>query len=169
MTDLYRGKRLWVDRKEYLLPNGSRVEKVAVHPGDAVVVLPFRADGSCYLIRQYRFVIGEYILEAPAGTLNPGEDPLTAAQRELIEETGFQAETLVPRGSIYSTPGFSDEVLYLYEAHGLSPSCLYGQDEDEIIELVKVRKEELHDMIRDGRISDAKTISIICRCIGAPQ
>ena len=85
MTDLYRGKRLWVDRKEYALPNGSKVEKVAVHPGNAVVILPFRADGSCYLIRQYRFVIGEYILEAPAGTLNPGEDPVTAAHRELIE------------------------------------------------------------------------------------
>ncbi len=169
MTDLYRGKRLWVDRKEYDLPSGSRVERVAVHPGNAVVILPFRADGSCYLIRQYRFVIGEYIIEAPAGTLNPGEDPVAAAHRELIEETGFQAETLIPRGTLYTTPGFSDEVLFLYEAHGLSPSCLYEKDEDEIIELVRVKREDLPEMIRDGRICDAKTISIICRCIGASR
>lgn len=166
MTDLFAGRRLRVDQKEYHLPNGTHVEKVAVHPGNAVAILPFRADGSCYLIRQYRFVIGNYILEAPAGTLNPGEDPLDAARRELIEETGFQAETFIPRGFIYTTPGFSDEIIYLYEAHGLTPSCLYEKDEDEIIELVRVGTEDLPGMIRDGRICDAKTISIICRCIG---
>ena len=169
MTDLYRGKRLLVEKKEYELPDGTLVEKVAVHPGNAVAILPFRADGSCYLIRQYRFVIGEYILEAPAGTLNPGEDPLAAARRELIEETGFQAETFIPRGSIFTTPGFTDEVIYLYEAHGLTPSCLFQKDDDEIIELVRVGTDELPGMIRDGRIRDAKTISIICRCMGASR
>lgn len=169
MTDLYRGRRLRVDEREYDLPNGCRVEKVAVHPGNAVAILPFRADGSCYLIRQFRFVIGEYILEAPAGTLNPGEDPLATARRELIEETGFQAETFIPRGFIYTTPGFSDEVIHLYEAHGLSPSCLYEKDLDEIIELVRVNTEDLPDMIMDGRICDAKTISLIFRCVGASR
>ncbi|OPY40037.1 MAG: adenosine nucleotide hydrolase NudE [Methanoregulaceae archaeon PtaU1.Bin222] len=163
------GRRLRVDKREYHLPNGTHVEKVAVHPGNAVAILPFCADGACYLIRQYRFVIGDYILEVPAGTLNPGEGPLDAARRELIEETGFQAETFIPRGSIYTTPGFSDEIIHLYEAHGLTPSCLYQKDEDEIIELVRVEREDLPDMIGDGRICDAKTISIICRCIGASR
>ncbi len=167
MTEIFAGRRLKVDTKKYDLPNGTQVEKIAVHPGHAVAILPFRADGACYLIRQYRFVIGQYILEVPAGTLNPGEDPLDAARRELIEETGFQAETFVPRGSIFTTPGFSDEIIYLYEAHGLTPSCLYQKDEDEIIELARVETEDLPEMIRDGRISDAKTISLICRCIGA--
>jgi ADP-ribose pyrophosphatase len=169
VTDLFMGRRLRVDKREYHLPNGTHVEKVAVHPGNAVAILPFRTDGACYLIRQYRFVIGDYILEAPAGTLNPGEGPLDAARRELIEETGFQAETFIPRGSIYTTPGFSDEIIHLYEAHGLTPSCLYQKDEDEIIELVRVEREDLPDMIGDGRICDAKTISIICRCIGASR
>lgn len=167
MTEIFAGQRFKVDTKKYDLPNGTQVEKIAVHPGHAVAILPFRSDGACYLIRQYRFVIGQYILEAPAGTLNPGEDPLDAARRELIEETGFQAETFIPRGSIFTTPGFSDEIIYLYEAHGLTPSCLYQKDEDEIIELARIKTEDLPEMIRDGRISDAKTISLICRCIGA--
>jgi len=105
MTELYRGKRLAVEKREYKLPNGKRVERVSVHPGNAVAMLPFFEDGSCCLIRQFRFVVGEFILEAPAGTLEPGEDPASAAHRELIEETGFDAETLVPRGWIYTTPG----------------------------------------------------------------
>ncbi len=166
MTDLYRGKRLAVEKREYLLPNGKRVERVSVHPGNAVAMLPFFEDGSCCLIRQFRFVVGEFILEAPAGTLEPGEDPATAAHRELSEETGFDAETLVPRGWIYTTPGFSDEVIFLYEARGLHPSSLHEKDEDEVIETVRVGRGDLLAMVRDGRISDAKTISLVCRCMG---
>ncbi|MDH7491255.1 MAG: NUDIX hydrolase [Methanolinea sp.] len=166
MTEIYRGKRLAVERREYVLPNGKRVEKVSVHPGNAVAMLPFFGDGSCCLIRQFRFVVGTYILEAPAGTLEPGEDPLEAARRELIEETGFDAETFIPRGWIYTTPGFSDEVIFLYEVRGLFPSSIHEKDEDEVIETVRVRTGDLPAMVRDGRISDAKTISLVCRCMG---
>ncbi len=166
MTELYRGRRLSVEKREYLLPSGKLVERVSVHPGNAVAMLPFFDDGSCCLIRQFRFVIGEYILEAPAGTLEPGEEPLAAARRELIEETGLDAETFLSRGWIYTTPGFSDEVIFLYEARGLSPSSLHEKDEDEVIETVRVGKSDLLAMVRDGRISDAKTISLVCRCMG---
>jgi ADP-ribose pyrophosphatase len=166
MTELYRGRRLSVESRIFPLPTGKSVEKIVVHPGDAVAMLPITADGTCYLIRQYRFAVGGYILEAPAGTLNPGEDPLDAAHRELIEETGYQAGILTPRGFIYTTPGFTDERIFLYEARDLSPSNLFHQDEDEIIELAPVRREELRPMIMDGRIVDAKTISLIFRCFG---
>lgn len=167
MTDLYRGRRLLVETRNFPLPTGKSVEKVVVRPGNAVAMLPIASDGSCYLIRQYRFAIGEYILEAPAGTLNPGEDPLAAAHRELIEETGFQAGVLIPRGFIYTTPGFTDERIHLYEARELTPSDLYHQDEDEIIDLAPVQCEELRTMVMDGRIVDAKTISLIFRCLGS--
>jgi ADP-ribose pyrophosphatase len=163
--ELYRGTRLSVEKIRVRLPNGQERERVVVHPGDAVAVLPVRADMSCYLIRQYRFAIGEYILEAPAGTLNSGERPDETAHRELIEETGFQAATLIPRGFLYTTPGFSDERIFLFEAHGLSPSCLYQKDEDEDIKVIRVPFADLQAMIQDGRISDAKTIALVYRCI----
>lgn len=163
--ELYRGKRLTVETKTVSLPGGKEVERVVVHPGDAVAVLPIRADSCCYLIRQYRFAIDEFIYEAPAGTLNPGERPVETARRELIEETGLQAGTFISRGFIFTTPGFTDERIFLFEAFGLSPSCEYGKDEDEVIEVVKVPLTDLREMVLDGRISDAKTIALIFRCL----
>jgi len=164
-VELYRGKRLTVETKTVSLPGGKEVERVVVHPGDAVAVLPIRADSCCYLIRQYRFAIDEFIYEAPAGTLNPGERPVETARRELIEETGLQAGTFISRGFIFTTPGFTDERIFLFEAFGLSPSCEYGKDEDEVIEVVKVPLTDLREMVLDGRISDAKTIALIFRCL----
>jgi ADP-ribose pyrophosphatase len=163
--ELYRGKRLSIEQKTVSLPGGKEVERVMVHPGDAVAVLPVRADSCCYLIRQYRFAINDYICEAPAGTLNPGERPLDTARRELIEETGLQADTFISRGFIFTTPGFTDERVFLFEAFGLSPSCEFRKDEDEVIEVVKVPLADLPGMVLDGRISDAKTIALIFRCL----
>ncbi len=163
--ELYRGKRLSIEKKQVRLASGKEVERVVVHPGDAAAVLPVRADGCCYLLRQYRYAVGGYILEVPAGTMRAGERPEETARRELIEETGLQAETLIARGFILTTPGFTDERIFLFEAHGLSPSCLYQKDEDEDIELLKIPLNELPAMICDGRISDAKTIALAYRCL----
>ena len=101
-------------------------EKVIVHPSNAVAILPIEGK-QCKLIRQYRYAIDDYIFEAPAGALEEGEDPLAAAGRELIEETGFAARTIEPRGFIITTPGYTDEKIFLYEAHGLSPSQEYRE------------------------------------------
>lgn len=163
--DLYRGKRLLVEKTSFLLPNGHTKEAVVVRPGGAVVILPVDGD-YCYLIRQWRFVIEQYILEAPAGTMEPGEEPAQTAARELIEETGMSAGNLIPRGYIYTTPGFTDEKIFLYEARDLSPSDQYTPDEDEIIELVRIPITDVRRMVRDGEIVDAKTISAIARCLG---
>ncbi|NYT07015.1 MAG: NUDIX hydrolase [Methanomicrobiales archaeon] len=162
--EIYRGKRMTIEKKQVRLASGKDVERVVVHPGDAAAVLPVRADGCCYLLRQFRYAVGEYILEAPAGTMRAGERPEETARRELIEETGLQAETFIDRGFILTSPGFTDERIFLFEAHGLSPSCLYQKDEDEDIELLKVQLADLPDMIHDGRISDAKTIALAYRC-----
>lgn len=163
--ELYRGKRLSVERKTVLLPGGKQVERVLVHPGNAVAILPVSDDGNCFLLRQYRFAIGKYICEAPAGTLEPGESPLETARRELIEETGMQGGTFIDRGFILTTPGFTDERIYLFEARDLSPSTDYEKDEDEVIEVFRVPITELPGMVSDGRISDAKTIALIFRCL----
>ena len=164
--ELYRGKRLTIERRTVRLPGGKEVERVLVHPGDAVAVLPIRADASCYLLRQYRFAIDQYIYEVPAGTMDPGERPLDTARRELIEETGLQATAFIDRGYIHTTPGFTDERIFLFEAFGLSPSCEFVKDEDEVIEVIKVPLADLPGMVVDGRISDAKTIALIFRCLG---
>ncbi|HWQ65272.1 MAG TPA: NUDIX hydrolase [Methanospirillum sp.] len=163
--DIYNGNRLRIEEGIFTLPDGKKRRAVVVHPNGAVVILPIK-DGICYLIRQWRLAIGQYILEAPAGTLEPGEDPLATAHRELIEETGFAAKEMILRGYIFTTPGFSDEKIFIYEATNLSPSNVYLPDDDEIIELVEVPVQDLFRLIHEGEIVDAKTIAAIVRCIG---
>jgi ADP-ribose diphosphatase len=165
VTDLYRGKRLRVTKELYRLPSGKERERIVVHPGNAVAMLPIEGD-SCVLLRQFRFAIGEELCEAPAGTMDPGETPMQTARRELIEETGLAGETFIPRGFIWTTPGFTTEKIHLFEVRGLSPSSEYGKDEDEEIEVVRVPIREVREMARDGRIRDAKTIALVYRCLG---
>ncbi len=163
--EIFRGRRLWIETKTIRLPTGTEREKVIVHPSNAVAIFPVDGD-RCKLLRQYRYAIDQYIIEAPAGTMEQGEVPLATADRELIEETGFAATTIEPKGFIYTTPGFTDEKIFLFEARGLSPSQEYGKDEDEVIEVIDVALKDLPAMIRDGRIVDGKTICLIQRCLG---
>jgi ADP-ribose pyrophosphatase len=163
--EIFRGRRLWIEQRDVVLPNGLERQKVIVHPSNAVAILPVEGE-QCKLIRQYRYAIDDYIFEAPAGTLEAGEDPLDAAGRELIEETGFTAQIIEPRGFIITTPGYTDEKIFLYEAHDLSPSREYEKDEDEVIAVLDIPLKDLNQMIRDGTIVDAKTICLIHRCLG---
>jgi ADP-ribose pyrophosphatase len=163
--EIFRGRHLWIEKADIQLPNGVSREKVIVHPGNAVAVLPVEGD-RCKLLKQYRYAVGQYIYEAPAGTMEEGEKPLATAYRELIEETGFRAETIEPVGFIYTTPGFTDEKIFLFLARGLSPSDEFGKDEDEVIEVVDVALHDLAPMIRDGTICDAKTICLVHRWMG---
>jgi len=163
--EIFRSRRLWIETKTVRLPTGAEREKVIVHPSNAVAILPLNGD-RCTLLRQYRYAIDQYILEAPAGTMEPGEEPLATARRELIEETGLSARTMIPRGFIFTTPGFTDEKIYLFEARDLSPSQEYKKDEDEVIDVIDVATSDLPGMIRDGHIVDAKTICLIQRCPG---
>ena len=163
--EIFRGRRLWIETTTIRLPSGREREKVIVHPSGAVAILPLDGD-RCKLLRQYRYAIDRHIIEAPAGTMEQGEEPLATARRELIEETGFAAGTLIPRGFIYTTPGFTDERIFLFEARDLSPSQEYEKDEDEVIEVTDVAISDLPEMIRNGSIVDAKTICLIQRCLG---
>jgi len=163
--EIFSSRRLWIESRMIRLPNGVERDKVIVHPGNAVAILPVEGD-RCKLIKQYRYAIDRHIFEAPAGTMEPGEEPLRTAHRELVEETGFSAQKIVEKGFIYTTPGYSDEKIFLFEARELSPSQEYGKDEDEIIEVVDVATRDLPAMIRGGTIVDAKTICLIHRCFG---
>jgi ADP-ribose pyrophosphatase len=163
--EIFRGRRLWIEKRTIRLPNGIESEKVIVHPRNAVAILPLNGD-HCKLLKQYRYAIDQYIFEAPAGTMEPGEDPLETARRELIEETGFAAKTITEKGFIYTTPGYTDEKIFLFEARDLSPSQEFGKDEDEVIEVVEIAISDLTGMISDGTIVDAKTICLIHHCLG---
>ena len=162
--EIYHGKRLIVEKSLFSLPNGREREAVVVRPSGAVVILPVDQN-YCYLIRQWRFAIGQYIIEAPAGTMEPGEDPVQTARRELIEETGLAAGEFIPRGFIYTTPGFTDEKIFIYEARNLTPSQEYDPDDDEIIEVIRIPISEVMQMVRDGGIVDAKTIAAVVRSL----
>jgi ADP-ribose pyrophosphatase len=147
------------------LPNGRTLEKAAVeHPG-SVVLVPLRPSANgpeVLMLRQYRHVLDQTILELPAGTRGWDEDWLACAQRELREETGHRAEKFTELGQIWPAPGISDELMQLYLVEALTPAPLPG-DEDEMIELVPMPLDELVTMAWNGRLQDAKSIIGILR------
>lgn len=156
----YSGKvfDLIVDEVEY--PSGNRsVREVASHAGGAVVVALLPRN-NVILVRQFRYPIQEYVYELPAGKLNPGEDPAMCARRELEEETGYVAGTLIPLTAIYTTPGFCNERLYLYLATDLKKSEKGQQlEEGEATLTVEVFKfNRVLEMIEKKEIVDGKTI-----------
>jgi ADP-ribose pyrophosphatase len=140
--------------------NGKRTTReVVVHPG-AVVILPLLSDGSVLLIRNRRYAVGQVLIELPAGTLEKGEDPINCAGRELLEETGFLAGRMQPIGNFFTSPGVLSEKIYAYAAYDLAESHA-ALEEGEEIELEPVGLDESIEMIRDGRIHDAKTIAAL--------
>lgn len=154
---IYTGNIINVDLLTVALPDGRQATRdIVTHPGASVVV-PLNENGEIYMVRQFRKPIESVSLELPAGKLDPGEDPRTCAIRELKEETGLNARELTHLTSIHTTPGFSNEVLHLYVATGLSEgdSCA---DEDEFISTEKYTADELFDLVLKGEITDAKTI-----------
>ncbi|MDD1679442.1 MAG: NUDIX hydrolase [Methanomicrobiales archaeon] len=165
MTFIYQGRRLAVEKKIVRSRDGRTREWVVVRPADAAAILPLHGD-TCYLIHQYRFAIDQYLYEVPAGTMDPGETPEQTAIRELREETGFTAGKIIPRGFVFTTPGFTTERIYLFEARDLHTAGSPQLEEDEVIESAPFSRGELFAMIEDGRICDAKTICLIHRCLG---
>ncbi len=157
---VFEGKLLKIDREEIALPHGKHaVLETIRHPG-AAAVLPFLADGRVVLIRQYRHAAGGFIVEVPAGKLDSGEAPDRCARREVEEETGWRAGELVPLGSILTTPGFTDEVIWLYEAHALVRG-VQALEADEVLDTLEVPFEDAVSMVRRGEIRDAKSVASI--------
>ena len=141
------------------LPNGKRIAlDVLRHPGASAVV-PFLDDGRVVLVEQHRHAVGARLLEIPAGKLDPGESPEACAERELREETGYRAGRLERLGSIWTSPGFTDEVIHLFAAWDLEPGD-QDLDGDEVIELVTLPFEEVLDGLATG-IVDGKSAAAL--------
>ncbi len=154
---VHAGKVLKLDLDKVALPNGRTIElEILRHPGASAVV-PLKDDGKVVLIRQLRHAAGGFIYEIPAGKLDPHEDPKDCAARELEEEVGYRAGSLELLTSIWTAPGFTDEVIHIYRGTKLEGGK-QQLDQDEILEIVEWSLEEAIAKIQDGTIRDAKTI-----------
>ena len=163
----FRGKIVNVRVDTVGLRQGGRAIREVVEHRPAVVLVPIDPDGNLVLVRQYRYPVGETLLEAPAGIIEESETPLACAQRELQEETGYRARKLESLGRFWTTPGFSDELMYAYVATGLEPSRL-EPDDDEDIAVETVPPSRVRELIRQGEIRDAKTIAALLMVICEP-
>jgi ADP-ribose pyrophosphatase len=167
---IYTGRVVRLDVDTVRFPDGSTGDLELVrHPGAAAVVPcasdPGGDDPTILMIRQYRYAAGGPLWEVPAGTLGPGEAPEACARRELVEEAGVTAAELAPLTSIWTTPGFTDEVIHLYLATGLTAGTP-ARERDEFIEVVPQPLSQVLTRIRDGEIRDAKTIVAILYMAG---
>lgn len=154
---LFKGRIINLRTDRVRLPNGNEAgREVVEHPG-GVCVAPLTAEGELLFVRQYRYPYEEVVLELPAGKRDKGgEDPLECGKRELKEETGATAEEYVSLGKLYPSPGFCDEIIYLYLAKGLD----FGDaapDEDEFVEVERIPLDRAVEMVMNGKIPDAKT------------
>ena len=155
--NIFRGKVLTLNIDTITLPNGVTIDlEIVRHPGAAAVV-PLKDNGMVVLIKQFRHAAGGFIYEIPAGKLHPGEDPLHCAARELEEEIGWIAGRLERLTSMLTAPGFTDEVIHIYKATGLTAGR-QQLDRDEVLEVLEISLEEAMKMIEAGTIRDAKTI-----------
>lgn len=146
---------LQVDEIEFA--NGVVAQRETIrHPG-AVAMLPIDSDGRILMVTQYRHAAGRRMLELPAGTLEPGEEPAEAVSRELQEEVGYKPGHMESLGGFYVAPGYCDEYIHLFLCTDLVESVL-SADEDEDIEVETLDRAEALAAIADGRISDAKSI-----------
>ena len=162
--EVYRGRHFTFVVEQVTHPNGAQTEMGIVrHPGSTVIV-PFFDDGSIGLIRQYRHAVAAYVYETPAGTIEPGEDPLVCAHRELEEETGVRAADMTYLGKTLLLPAYSDEVTHIYLARGLTATS-QSLDGDEIIEVHRLPVDRVLEMIACGEIVDALSILSIYHAV----
>lgn len=159
---VYEGVVLTVRRDRVRLPNGREgIREWIDHPG-AVMVVPEIEPGRLVMVRQFRYATGRAFLEFPAGRVDPGEEPLACARRELREETGFEAAEWEPLGAIHLCVGYSSERIDIFLARGLQ-AVGARPDEDEFLELLTMDFGAAERAALDGRITDAKTLCALYR------
>ena len=155
---VYEGPIFGIRRDEVIEPSGVRTTReVITHPG-SVVVLPVLPDGRILLIQQYRHAAHQYLWELVAGRIDAGESPREAAARELIEETGYRAKSLRVFLYMFPTPGFLEEKMYILLAKGLTAGEAEPEEDEKIISRPYNRKK-LEEMIRTGKLRDAKSVA----------
>jgi ADP-ribose pyrophosphatase len=156
---VFQGKVFEVHRERVRLPHGPTATLEVVRHPAAAVILPVPEPGQVILIRQYRHAVAQWLWEAPAGSVDPGESPEQAAARECHEEIGLLPETVVRLAAMFPTPGYCDEEMVFFRVSGLSePAEAAAVDEDEHFEVRTFTLREARDMVKRGEIVDMKTV-----------
>lgn len=157
--EIFSGKVISLHLYDVELPNGKQSKREIIkHPG-AVAILALTPENKIIMVEQYRKALERAIVEIPAGKLEKGEDPSECALRELEEETGYVCENLELLTSFYTSPGFADELVYVYLAKGLTKKeNSRALDEDEFVKLEELTLSEALQYIKEQKIYDAKTI-----------
>lgn len=160
---IYEGRIIKLRRDTALLPNGEEATREVVEHNGGVCVAALTERDEVLFVRQFRYPYGEVVTEIPAGKRDSAaEDPLECGRRELKEETGAVAESFIPLGRLYPTPGYCGEIIWMYAAVGLK----YGEqslDEDEFLNVVKIPLDKAVEKIMSGEITDAKTQAAILK------
>ena len=151
---------LWAERVRF--PGGAEGELEIVRHVGAAAAVPVLPDGRVVLVRQYRHATGGWLLEVPAGKLDPGEEAAACARREVEEETGYRVGRLESLGWIWTSPGFTDERIHLYAAYDLEAS-VQRLEEDEVLEVVVLPLDRAVAIAVSGEMEDAKTICALLR------
>ncbi len=155
---IYQGRQVGLRVDTVELPSGRTTKREIVEHGACSAIVAIDSEDNVLLVRQYRKPVEKALLEIPAGNMEPGEDTLQCARRELEEETGFSAERWEKSGSFYTSPGFCTEEMHLYLATELRQARRDG-DDDESIELVRVPLTKVPELIASGEVCDAKSIA----------
>jgi len=155
--EIYAGRVVTLRLRDVPGQDGRLHMREIVEHAPAAAVIAVDQQGEILLVRQLRPAVGEVLLELPAGIVDPGEDPLTCARRELEEETGYTADRLDLLIRFYPSPGFCTEVLYVYVAEVLR-ECAGQPDDDEELELVRLPLTEAMRLVQRGEITDSKTL-----------
>lgn len=168
VTTKYQGKVLQLNEEQFLTPTGVATQlEIVRHPGGAAA-LAINQRRECCLIKQFRYATGDWIWEIPAGRIEHLESPLVTAQRELREEAGVVAESWRKLGAIWSTPGFSDEVIHLYLAENLTMTAT-NKERDECIEVHWLTMEHCKQFLASQPIVDAKTLAVFYHIFTSPE
>jgi len=157
---IYHGRAVNVHVNTVEKPDGNKTTREVVEHSDCVAVVVLDDQNNVLLERQFRYPVGKYLLEIPAGGIDPGEEPVDCVRRELQEEIGYLPGKIERLGGFYSIPGYGTEYLHCYLATDLVPSRLVAEDTDEI-EVVKVPLNKISQLIASGEICDAKSIAAL--------
>jgi ADP-ribose pyrophosphatase len=160
--EVYNGRSFRLDVDRVRLPNGVEMDFEMIHHPGAAAIVPVLPDRTVLMIRQYRYATGGWLLEIPAGKLDPGEAPEHCAARETEEEVGYRPGRLIPLGWIWSSPGFLDEKIWLYLATGLRETQ-QATDHDEVLEIERMPLQEAIDKAVRGEIHDVKSACALLR------